>query len=109
MNWNKIEQIKDLPKFGKYVLVSGVDNSTYGKRRMHVCCIDDLEDGVQYHLRGEFYWLTESGRKIEDVTHWRELPSLPDDELNISFKCPDCMADLEWDKNTNTVKFIKHN
>lgn len=79
MNWNKIELIKDLPEFGKYVLVSGVDNSTYGKRRMHVCCIDDLEDGVQFRLRGEFYWLTESGRKIEEVTHWRELPEEPNE------------------------------
>ena len=76
MSWKKIEIVRDLPEFGKYVLVSGVD-STYGKRGMHVCCIDDLEDGVQFRLRGEFYWLTENGRKIDEVTHWRVLPSEP--------------------------------
>jgi len=77
MSWKKIEKIKDLPEFGKYVLVSGIDKKQYGTRRMHVCCVDDLEDGIQFRETGEFYWLTENGTKIEDVTFWRELPSEP--------------------------------
>lgn len=28
---------------------------------------------------------------------------------NTPFRCPDCSADLEWEKQTETVKFIKHN
>lgn len=85
MSWKKIEKIKDLPEFGKYVLVSGIDKKQYGIRRMHVCCMDDLEDGVQFAKRGEFYWLTENGTKIEDVTFWRELPSEPSDYRPVVF------------------------
>lgn len=77
MSWKKIEKIQDLPEYGKYVLVSGIDKNQYGKRRMHVCSMDDLEDGIQFRKTGEFFWLTESGRKIEEVTFWRELPPEP--------------------------------
>jgi hypothetical protein len=70
----KIETFKDLPPYGKYVLVNGVDKKQYGIRRWHVCEMNDLEDGVEFKESGQFYWLTESGGKIEEVTHWLELP-----------------------------------
>lgn len=73
----KIETYCDLPKYGEYVLVNGIDKKTYGERRWHVCTMDDLEDGLDYRDKGYFYWLTENGSKIEGVTHWCELPALP--------------------------------
>jgi hypothetical protein len=39
--------------------------------------MNDLEDGLDYRDKGQFFWLTESGRNIEEVTHWLELPMLP--------------------------------
>lgn len=71
---NKIETGADLPPYGKYVLVNGIDNKQYGIRRWHVCEMNDLEDGVEFKESGNFLWLTEKGTKIEDVTHWCELP-----------------------------------
>ena len=76
MNVKKIETYNDLPKYGKYVLVSGIDQKTYGIRRWHVCEMNDLEDGMDFNEKGQFFWLTENGTKIEEVTHWCELPSL---------------------------------
>lgn len=73
----KIESYDDLPEYGKYVLVNGIDNKTYGVRRWHVCEMNDLEDGMDFKEKGQFFWLTENGTKIEDVTHWCETPSLP--------------------------------
>jgi len=73
----KIETYADLPEYGKYVLVSGVDKMQYDIRSWHVCEMNDLEDGLDYRDKGQFFWLTESGRKIEEVTHWLELPTLP--------------------------------
>jgi hypothetical protein len=72
----KIENYSDLPEYGKYVLVSGIDQKTYGIRRWHVCEMNDLEDGMDFSEKGQFFWLTENGTKIEDVTHWIDLPSL---------------------------------
>lgn len=72
----KIETYADLPPYGKYVLVSGIDKKQYGIRRWHVCEMNDLEDGVEFKENGNFFWLTEKGTKIEDVTHWCELPTL---------------------------------
>lgn len=72
----KIETYADLPPYGKYVLVSGIDKKQYGTRRWHVCEMNDLEDGVEFKENGNFLWLTEKGTKIEDVTHWCELPTL---------------------------------
>ena len=72
----KIETYTDLPLYGKYVLVSGIDKKQYGIRRWHVCEMNDLEDGLDYRDKGQFFWLTEKGTKIEDVTHWCELPAL---------------------------------
>jgi hypothetical protein len=72
----KIETYADLPEYGKYVLVSGVDKMQYGVRRWHVCEMNDLEDGLDYRDKGQFFWLTEKGTKIEEVTHWCELPAL---------------------------------
>jgi hypothetical protein len=72
----KIETYADLPPYGKYVLVSGIDKKQYGIRRWHVCEMNDLEDGVEFRENGNFLWLTEKGTKIEDVTHWCELPAL---------------------------------
>ena len=71
-----IETYGDLPTYGKYVLVNGVDETQYGIRRWHVCEMNDLEDGMEFKENGRFYWLTESGRKIENVTHWCELPTI---------------------------------
>jgi len=75
MKINKILIYSDLPKYGEFVLVSGIDKKTYGIRRWHVCEINDLEDGMDFKEHGIFYWLTENGTKIEDVTHWCELPN----------------------------------
>ena len=77
MEIKKIETYNDLPQYGRFVLVSGIDNKTYGQRRWHVCEINDLEDGMDFKEKGQFFWLTENGTKIEDVTHWCELPKLP--------------------------------
>jgi hypothetical protein len=76
MKINKIEKFEDLPEYGKFVLVSGIDKKTYNQREWHVCEMDDLEDGMDFYSKGEFLWLTENGTKIEDVTHWCELPNL---------------------------------
>lgn len=49
----------------------------YDTRRWHVCEMNDLEDGLDFRDKGQFFWLTENGTKIEEVTHWCELPPLP--------------------------------
>jgi len=72
----KIETYADLPEYGKYVLVSGIDKMQYDVRRWHVWEMNDLEDGLDYRDKGQFLWLTEKGTKIEEVTHWCELPTL---------------------------------
>jgi hypothetical protein len=72
----KIETYADLPLYGKYVLVSGIDKKQYGTRQWHVCEMNDLEDGMDFKENGQFFWLTEKGTKIEEVTHWCELPPL---------------------------------
>ena len=36
--------------------------------------MNDLEDGLDFRDKGHFFWLTECGRKIDEVTHWLELP-----------------------------------
>jgi len=51
-------------------------------------------------------------RLIEDIVLQPEIytsENCDNGENNIPFKCPDCWADLEWNNNTNDVKFIKHN
>jgi len=65
---------KELPEYGKYVCVYGTDNKMYGIPRWHVCEMNDLEDGVEYSQNGIFYWLTEAGTKIDNVTKFFELP-----------------------------------
>jgi len=77
MKINKIETYQDLPKYGKYVLVSGINKGMYDVRRWHVCEMNDLEDGLDYRDKGHFFWLTEKGTKIDEVTHWCELPNIP--------------------------------
>lgn len=72
--WNNPNE--SLPQFGKYVLVLGTDNSMYGIENSHVCCMDDLEDGVEFSETGNFYWLTEAGRKIDNVRLWSDLPNV---------------------------------
>jgi len=72
----KIETYTDLPPYGKYVLVSGIDKKQYETRQWHVCEMNDLEDGMDFKENGQFFWLTENGTKIEDVTYWCELPKL---------------------------------
>jgi len=74
---NKIESNSDLPEYGKFVLVYGKDESTYGEFQFHVCEMNDLEDGLDFQEKGEVYWLTEAGKKIEDVQYWQELPARP--------------------------------
>jgi hypothetical protein len=68
----------ELPVYGTYVLVSGINSKTYGVRGWHVCEMNDLEDGMDFKEKGKFYWLTENGTKIEKVIAWCELP---EDEL----------------------------
>jgi hypothetical protein len=74
----KIETREDLPEYGKYVLVNGIDPLMYGTRGWHVCEMNDLEDGVEFSWNGYFKWLTEKGTEIDEVTHWMELPSIDD-------------------------------
>jgi len=77
MGWTKIKEFQDLPEYGKYVLVSGIDKKMYGERKFHVCEMNDLEDGMDFQENGQFYWLTENGTKISEVTHWKEIEELP--------------------------------
>jgi hypothetical protein len=70
----EIKIYADLPEYGKYVLVYGIDKNQYGLPRWHVCEMNDLEDGMEFKENGHFYWLTESGRKIDEVTKWCYLP-----------------------------------
>jgi hypothetical protein len=77
----KIIEIKtpnDLPKYGKYVCVFGIDKSQYNSRTWHVCQMNDLEDGINYQNTSQFFWITEKGTKIDDVTHYFELPDAID-------------------------------
>ena len=91
----------DLPEYGKYVLVNGIDKRAYNERRWHVCIMDDLEDGIEYREDGTFYWLTENGTKIEDVTYWCELP-LIDYNHAADCDCEDCKI-----KFRDEMKLIK--
>ena len=75
MGWSNPNE--SLPPFGKYVLVLGIDNSMYGIENFHVCSMDDLEDGMEFLETGNFYWLTESGKKIDSVRAWTHLPDSP--------------------------------
>ena len=44
----KIQIYGDLPAYGKYVLVSGIDTKQYNIRAWHVCEMNDLEDGLDF-------------------------------------------------------------
>jgi SepF-like predicted cell division protein (DUF552 family) len=72
----EIKTYSDLQQYGKYVLVNGIDENQYAIRGWHVCEMNDLEDGVEFIEKGNFYWLTEKGTHITQVTHWMELPNL---------------------------------
>lgn len=75
----KVKEIKtyaDLPPYGTYVGVSGIDEKQYGIRRWHICEMNDLQDGMEFQESGEFLWLTENGTSITQVTHWFTLPTL---------------------------------
>jgi hypothetical protein len=76
MKINEIGHNKNLPPYGLYVVVSGIDEKQYGIRRWHVCEMNDLEDGMEFKENGNFYWLTEKGTNITSVTHWFELPNI---------------------------------
>jgi hypothetical protein len=71
--WIEIKKFKDLPKYGEYVLVCGINKKQYNKRELHVCEINDLEDSMDWRTKGSFHWLTENGTEIKDVTHWGHL------------------------------------
>jgi len=73
--WISVED--RLPEYGKYVLVVGTNRMQYDIKRHHVCEMNDLEDGIEFKENGQFYWLTESGRRIDKVTHWMPLPQAP--------------------------------
>jgi len=73
--WISVED--RLPEYGKFILVIGTDDKQYGIERCHVCEMNDLEDGIEFKQTRQFYWLTESGRKIDKVTHWQQLPKKP--------------------------------
>lgn len=73
---HKINNYKDLPEYGKSVLVYGV-GKTYSHPSFHVVAMDDLEDGLDFKENGNFYWLTEAGEAIENVRYWIELPHKP--------------------------------
>lgn len=76
MKVKEIKKYADLPKYGTYVAVSGIDEKQYGTRQWHICEMNDLEDGMEFQENGSFYWLTEKGTNITQVTHWFELPNL---------------------------------
>ena len=76
-NIKELLTYEDLPEYGKFVLVSGIDQKTYGIRRWHVCEMNDLEDGMCFKEKGLFHWLTEDGTEITEVTHWCDTPELP--------------------------------
>lgn len=76
MTITEIKTHGDLPPYGKYVLVNGIDEKMYGTRRWHACEMNDLEDGVEFKENGNFHWLTEKGIRITQVTHWAELPNV---------------------------------
>ena len=73
--WISVEDA--LPEYGQYVLVQGIDDKMYGIKNCHVCEMNDLEDGLDYIDKGIFYWLTERGTEITEVTHWMNLPNPP--------------------------------
>ena len=75
MEWHEVKTYKDLPEYGKYVIVIGTDKKMYGRETHHVCCMDDLEDGIDFSKTGFFYWLTENGASISDVKYWCEIPN----------------------------------
>jgi hypothetical protein len=75
-NLIEIKTNLDLPQYGQYVLVYGVDQKQYGLSNWHVCQMNDLEDGMEFQETGKFFWLTENGALIENVTHWSELPKI---------------------------------
>jgi hypothetical protein len=76
--WKKIILYSDLPTYGNYVLVIGKNKRQYDQINIHVACMDDLEDGMDFRESGKFYWLTENGIRIEEVTHWMALPDIPE-------------------------------
>jgi len=86
MEWNKIECYNDLPQYGKYVMVLGIDNNMYDLENVHICMMDDLEDGFDFRYNGTFYWLTENGTKITNVNFWCEIPSYINKSLVIRKK-----------------------
>lgn len=53
-----------------------VEDSKLLKKKLQVCEMNDLEDGLDFRDKGQFFWLTEKGTKIEEVTYWCELPTL---------------------------------
>ncbi len=81
----------DLPEYGKYVLVNGINKKQYGIRKWHICEMNDLENGVEFKESGFFLWLTENGINIEEVTHWCELPK---QETLENVKKTDCAYEI---------------
>ena len=75
MKWISVED--RLPEYGTQILVYGIDKAMYGVKKFHVCEMDDLEDGMEFQESRSFYWLTEKGTKIDNVTHWTPLPTTP--------------------------------
>lgn len=72
--WKEIKTYNDLPEYGKYVIVLGVDDRIYGIERPHICCMDDCEDGMEFRQTGYFHWLKEDGCRIKNVKFWCEIP-----------------------------------
>ncbi|MSX08863.1 MAG: hypothetical protein F2801_22015 [Actinobacteria bacterium] len=76
-NWKEIITNVDLPEYGKYVLVLGIDRRQYSSTNYHVCYMDDMADGVEFMKNGNFYWLTENGTEIKYVRFWKEIEEIP--------------------------------
>jgi len=67
--------VKDrLPEYGKDVLVSINSYSLYDNKELVERFID-----VTKYLSG--CWLSTFGSSEERVTHWQELPALPEDKI----------------------------
>jgi Protein of unknown function (DUF551) len=62
------------PSIGEWVLVWGVDETTYGRYNHHVVELYDYDDGPN---PSSIDFVTESGKKIEKVKYWRPLPKAP--------------------------------
>jgi len=71
----KIEEKK--PEYGEPVLVFGKMKKINSTKRWYIAAMDDLKNGELFQDTGDFFWVTENGNLITDVTYWEYLPDYP--------------------------------